>query len=265
MLNCVSKKMRLVGVWSDNIKPLYCLYMKSLKKYEKAFSLNLKKISLKSFESFGFGTPSWFEAGILKLDWILENLNNSEKREIIVFNDVDIQYLNPMNLFNVVNIMDSKKLDFCGIMEHNSAEYYERYNGGYYLLRNTPEVKSFINNIKNELKVNKPEFADQDILNDLIHHAKIKHEFMPEEFFINGPHAPITQQAIMHHAIFVGCLRDKLAQLKRIYIEYHTAKYSDPKSAVYGREYGEINTKNEGFKLANGLWLNNPFATKLFL
>lgn len=265
MLNCVYKKMRLVGVWSDNIKPLYCLYMRSLKKYEKAFCLNLKKISLKSFESFGFGTPSWFEAGILKLDWILENLNNSEKREIIVFNDVDIQYLNPMNLFNVVNIMDSKKLDFCGIMEHNSAEYYERYNGGYYLLRNTPEVKNFINNIKNELKVNKPEFADQDILNDLIHNAKIKHEFMPEEFFINGPHAPVTQQAIMHHAIFVGCLRDKLAQLKRIYIEYYAAKYSDPKSAVYGKEYGEINIKNEGFKLANGLWLNNPFATKLFL
>jgi len=122
--------MRLIGVWSDNIKPLYYLYLKSLKKYEKAFTLNFKKINLTSFNSFGFGTPSWYEAGILKLDWILENLSQVEKREIIVFNDVDIQYLNPMNLFQATNIMDSRKLDFFGIMEHNSAHYYERYNGG---------------------------------------------------------------------------------------------------------------------------------------
>lgn len=265
MFNCVSKKIRLIGVWSDNIKPLYCLYLKSLKKYNKAFSLHLKKINLSTFNSFGFGTPSWFEAGIQKLDWILENLNEAQKNEIVVFNDVDIQYLNPMNLFHVTSFMESRKLDFCGIMEHNSADYYERYNGGYYLIKNTPEVKAFVKKIKDELKVNKPEFADQDILNDIIHHANISHGFMPKEYFINGPHAPVTQQAIMHHAIFVGCLRDKLSQLKRIYIEYHTEKFKDVKSAIYGKEYGEINEKNEGFKLPNGLWLNNPFVTKMFI
>ena len=58
MMNCLSKKIRLIGVWSDNIKPLYCLYLKSLKKYDKAFYLNLKKINLSNFNSFGFGTPS---------------------------------------------------------------------------------------------------------------------------------------------------------------------------------------------------------------
>lgn len=265
MMNCISKKMRLIGVWSDNIKPLYYLYLKSLKKYEKAFTLNFKKINLTSFNSFGFGTPSWYEAGILKLDWILENLSQVEKREIIVFNDVDIQYLNPMNLFQATNIMDSRKLDFFGIMEHNSANYYERYNGGYYLLRNTLEINTLIKKIKDELKLNKPEFADQDILNDLIHHANVRHDFMPEEYFVNGPHAPVTPQAIIHHAIFVGCLKDKLAQLKKIYIQYHTNKYSDQKNATYGKEYGELNQKNQGFKMPNGLWLNNPFVTKQFI
>ncbi len=172
MMNCLSKKIRLIGVWSDNIKPLYCLYLKSLKKYDKAFSLNLKKINLSNFNSFGFGTPSWYEAGVQKLDWIYENLNIAENREIVVFNDLDIQYLNPMNLFQILTFMESRKLDFCGIKEHDSHNYYERYNGGYYLLRNTTEIKNLIKNIRNELKVNKPEFADQDILNDIIDFEK---------------------------------------------------------------------------------------------
>jgi type I restriction-modification system DNA methylase subunit len=88
---------------------------------------------------------------------------------------------------------------------------------------------------------------------------------MPEEYFVNGPHAPVTPQAIIHHAIFVGCLKDKLAQLKKIYIQYHTNKYSDQKNATYGKEYGELNQKNQGFKMPNGLWLNNPFVTKQFI
>jgi len=234
-------------------------------KYDKAFQLCLKKIDLQSFKHYGFGTPSWFEAAILKMDFILQNLNEIDHREILVFNDLDIQYLNPLNLFNVIGIMDSRKLDFCGIKEHNSHNYYERYNGGYYLLRNTPNIIELIRKVRDELKVNRPEFADQDILNDFLPRAKVNHDFMPEEYFINGPHAPITQQAILHHAIFVGNLKDKLAQLKRIYIQFFTTKYSDVKNAIFGKEYGELNEKKQGFKLPNDLWLNDPFSAKMFL
>jgi hypothetical protein len=188
MIEHKNKKVKIIGVWSENIKKLYNIYCKSIKKYSANFEICLRKIDLKSFDSFGFGTPSWYEAGIIKLEFIIQNLNHLDPRELLVFNDLDIQYLNPMNLFNVFSIMENRNLDFCGIMEHNVNDYYDRYNGGYYILRNVPSVISLFKKIKEELVVNKPPFADQDILNDFIHHAGINHYFMPVNYFINGPH-----------------------------------------------------------------------------
>lgn len=265
MINHKIKKIKLVGVWSPNIQKLYNLYYKSLKKYDKFFEICLHKLDLKNFNSFGFGTDSWYESGIQKLDFIVKNLNLLNPRELLVFNDLDIQYLNPMNLFRIFNFIEDKKMDFCGIMEHNVQEYFEHYNGGYYILRNTPNIVKLINSVKDELKVNRPTFADQDILNDFIHNANVNHGFMPREFFINGPHAPITQEAIFHHAIYAGNVHDKLTQLKRIYIEYFKEKHSNKNNHVFGIEFGELNKKGQGFKIDENIYLNNPFAEKIFI
>ena len=265
MITHKNKKIKLVGVWSPNIQKLYNLYHKSLKKYDKFFEICLHKLDLKNFDSFGFGTDSWYESGIQKLDFIIKNLNLLKPRELLVFNDLDIQYLNPMNLFRIFNFIEDKKMDFCGIMEHNVQEYFEHYNGGYYILRNTPNIVKLINSVKDELKVNRPTFADQDILNKFIHNANINHGFMPKEFFINGPHAPITQEAIFHHAIFAGNIQEKLKQLKRIYIEHFKKKYLDSSNHIFGNEYGELNKKGKGIKLMNDIYLNDPFTEKTFI
>jgi len=259
-----NKKIKLVGVWSGNIKKLYDIYHKSIKKHLDHFEICLHKLDFKNFNSFGFGTPSWYEAGIQKLDFITKNLNTLKQRELLVFNDLDIQYLNPMNIFKVFSFMEDKKLDFCGIMEHDSNDYYEHYNGGYYILRNTSSVIKFIDSIKEELKVNKPTFADQDILNDFIHRANINHGFMPREFFINGPHAPVTQEAIMHHAIYAGNVHDKIIQIKRIYSEYFKQKYSNNKNFSFGSSFGELNKRN-GIKLKDDIYINDPFVEKVFI
>lgn len=264
MIEHKNKKVKIIGVWSENIKKLYNIYCKSIKKYTSNFEICLRKIDLKNFDSFGFGTPSWYEAGIIKLEFIIQNLNNLGPRELLVFNDLDIQYLNPMNLFNVFSIIENRNLDFCGIMEHNVNDYYDRYNGGYYILRNVPNVISLFKKIKDELVINKPPFADQDILNDFIHHAGINHDFMPVNYFINGPHGPVIDDAIMHHAIYASNVEDKIIQIKRIYIEYFTNKYSKS-NFILGSGYGEFNKKGSGIKITNGIYLNDPFTEKTFI
>jgi len=264
MITHKNKKIKLVGVWSNNIKRIYDIYHKSIKKHLNNFEICLCKLDFKNFDSFGFGTPSWYEAGIQKLDFITKNLNKLRPRELLVFNDLDIQYLNPMNIFKVFTFIEDRKLDFCGIMEHDSLNYYKHYNGGYYILRNTPSIIKFIDSIKEELKVNKPTFADQDILNDFIHKADINHDFMPEEFFINGPHAPITQEAIMHHAIYAGNVQDKMTQIKRIYCAYFKQKYAEGNNFLFGNSYGELN-KTNGIKVKEGIYINDPFIEKIFI
>ena len=87
---------------------------------------------------------------------------------------------------------------------------------------------------------------------------------MPKEFFINGPHAPITQEAIMHHAIYASNVEDKIIQIKRIYIEYFTKKYSNG-NFILGSGYGELNKKGSGIKITNGIYLNDPFTEKTFI
>ena len=148
-------------------------------------------------------------------------------------------------------------------MEHNTNDYYEHYNGGYYILRNTPNTIKFIESIKEELKVNKPTYADQDILNEFIHKANINHGFMPKEFFINGPHAPVTEEAIMHHAIYAGSVHDKIIQIKKIYSTYFKQKYAN-NNLLFGTAYGELNKRN-GIKIKENIYINDPFVDKVFI
>jgi hypothetical protein len=251
----MNKKIKLVGVWSDNFKNIYDIYNKSIEKYLDYFEVCLCKIDLKEFNVFGFGTPSWYEAAVQKLDFIIKNLNELREGELLVFNDLDIQYLNPMNTFRVLDFMECKKLDFCGTKEFDS----DKYNGGYYILRNTKNIIKLICSIKEELKLKKPKYADQDILNEIIHDANINHALMPREFFINGPHGGITQEAIMHHTTYADTVHDKIVQMKMIYSNYFKTKYAESDDFPFGDSFGELNRTN-GIKLTDDIYINDPFV-----
>jgi hypothetical protein len=69
---------------------------------------------------------------------------------------------------------------------------------------------------------------------------------------------------VLFRSIYASNVEDKIIQIKRIYIEYFTNKYSNG-NFILGSGYGELNKKGSGIKITNGIYLNDPFTEKIFI
>lgn len=207
-------KIPLVCVWSANFRHLFEIFKKSLLINED-IELITKEIDLSSYTKFGFRTDSWYEAAILKVSFILENLKERDK---IIFSDCDIQYFNPFILNVLFQELETKDLEYYGTKEPGAER--KIYNCGFYVIRKTEKTITLFKKTIEAINRKKFKFAEQDVINVLLKNMKIKHAFIEEKYYCMGPEEKINEFTAFHHAIVSQTSTEKINQFKDKYLDF---------------------------------------------
>lgn len=214
--------LKLVVATSHNYKKLFDYFVASLNVENTddgpngVFDLNVHDIDFTGFNRFGFQTESWYHAVREKIVAVVNCLEHkAAEDEYIVFSDADIQFFKPGGIHTLVQEAKDGGYDYYGIPEG----YQNEFNTGFFIVRNTPQVRAFFQKVVDLLKVNRYPLGDQTIINRLIHsnENQLVHAKIPLKYVVCGPVTPVGVDSIMHHAI---CTFDKMAQLIDIKRKY---------------------------------------------
>ena len=213
-----SGPLKVVCTTSDNYEPLFAAFRASLAPLldDGAVELSMQRLELGSaFATFGFGHESWRHAILEKLRHALRVLlEDAEHDEHVVVSDVDVQFLRPAGLLELVAHARDRRLDYYGMAEGGLRECY---NGGFYILRNCHAVRAFLGDVVEGASRARNTYADQEVLNDLLRENRhgIRHAAIDARRCVWGP-GRVRAESVFHHAVCVGDIAGKLRQMEAV-------------------------------------------------
>lgn len=210
--------LKVVCTTSDNYEPLFAAFTASLAPLLKdgSVELSLQRLELGgAFEAFGFGHESWRHAILEKLRHALRVLHeDAEHDERVVVSDVDIQFLRPAGLHELVAHARDRGLDYYGMAEGGLRD---SYNGGFYVLRNCRAVRALLADVLDRASRERNTYADQEVLNELLRENRhgLRHAAIDPRRCVWGPGRP-RAESVFHHAVCVGDIAGKLRQMDAV-------------------------------------------------
>jgi hypothetical protein len=152
----------------------------------------------------------------MKIKFLVDEMEKNKRDEYFVMTDCDIHFFNECLIHDIVHVAKNKNLDYYGT--HDGGE--TLYNTGFFVIKNSEEMRSIMNTVVTRLETEKPPHADQSIICELI--TQYKHESIPTEYYIVGynPDA-IHKNLLYHHATQAKDDEDKLQQHKKMVDAYN--------------------------------------------
>ena len=218
-------KTPVVVTYSDNYKLLYDNFVSSAQPL--ALDIIPYKIDFGANTDYGYFSSTFFTACYSKIENLLKFLNES-KAPTVIQSDIDIQFFpNNKSLTDLLFAFTSKNLDWLGSTE--SARTNRLFNVGFFIIKNTQKMRSFISDVLRLLKGRKIQ-CDQSVINQLIFDINydIKYDFISEDFIKFGLR-PIKNRdkLLLHHAVQVSGLDKKIKLLIQGKAEYLNLPYEE--------------------------------------
>ena len=205
-------------VTSDNMSEVYAVFHRSIQSLLEAGRLVLHVRRLEGMDAqmaahgAGFGTESWRWAILSKLRYVVEALHTRvDDGAYVLVSDIDIQYLRPDGLFELVEHMRRDGLQYYGMREGDT----DGYNGGMYMLHNCAVVRTMMARVLARAEAEHHPYVDQEIINALLAEGAVRHAKIPAAYCVWGDGRP-TDIAVFHHAVCTHGAQDKLRQLRRV-------------------------------------------------
>jgi hypothetical protein len=200
---------------SENYQEIYKIFHDSLVPSIQSgrVQLMLQTLDLSKFQGHGFGLASWHRAIVEKLRFVQHCLATGAiaPGAYAVVSDADIQYIQPEGLERLVQGAHDGGLDYYGMREYTTSMY----NGGFYILRNTPTVAGFLADVLASMRYKLNKYADQEILNDLLSSNRLRHAKIDTRFCIWGNGNP-CKETVFHHAVCAFDNLSKSAQMAQV-------------------------------------------------
>ena len=216
---------KVFTVTSKNYKELTDVYLETLAPERNGFNLVLLEMEMSHFKKFGFRTDSWYFAMEKKIEFLVEELDKCQQGERIVVSDADIQYFHPARIHDLIRQAQEKDLDWYGMAEgkpnarqpRRPLKNVMKYNGGFYILRVSPNMSRFFKDIADKMKAERQPYGDQSLINKMIDDSSygLRHETIPQNMYVWGDSLP-SKDSIFHHAVCTNTNADKLNQMKKV-------------------------------------------------
>lgn len=204
--------LKVITCTSDNYKPVYDVFYNSLRPLDHNMELVVHTLDLSMFKTFGFGADSWHYAMESKINFVVNQLEETMQGEYIVVTDADIQFFEPRKLHYLVQQARIKGLDYYGMQENDK----DMYNGGFYIICVNEKTLAFYKQVYEMMTKHRYPYGDQTVINELLPKSKvIKHAKIPRELCTWGGHTP-TPHSIFHHATCTHTIQEKLDMMKNI-------------------------------------------------
>lgn len=219
-------KTPVVVTYSDNYKLLYDNFVNSAQPL--ALDIIPYKIEFGADTDYGYNSTAFSEACYAKLENVLKFLTES-KAPIVISSDIDVQlFPNSESLAELLLASTSKDLDWFGSAESSLGPWNRRFNGGFFIVKNTQKMRSFIEAVLKLIKGRRI-MNDQTVVNQLIFDTSynIKYDFISEDFIKFGD-MPIRNKdkLLLHHAVQAGSLDEKVSLLINGKAEYLNLPYN---------------------------------------
>ncbi len=204
----------IVVTYTDNFKDLYNY---NFSKFGcSGLKLLTNHIDISNFGKTGYRSDSWYYCCKMKIKFLVDAMEKYKTEEYFVMTDCDIHFFNECLINDIVKEAKRKNLDYYGT--HDGGD--TLYNTGFFVIKNSEEMRSLLNTVVTRLETEKPPHADQSIICELI--VKYKHESIPESYYIVG-YTPekIHKNLLYHHATRAKDDDDKLEQHKKMVKSYN--------------------------------------------
>ena len=199
--------------YTDNFKDLYDYNFSKFG--ADGLQLLTNHIDISHLGKTGYRTDSWYYCCKMKIKFLLDEMEKRKKEEYFVMTDCDIHFFNEYLLNDMVKEAKRKNLDYYG----SNSVGESLYNCGFFIIKNSEEMRKMLQTVVTRLETEKPDFADQSIICELI--VNYKHEAIPSEYYINGYNPDAVHRNLMyHHAIMANGDDDKLEQHKKMVRAY---------------------------------------------
>ena len=233
-----TKDVHVVVSTSPNYEHIYKYFKRSFQNAPTNIKIHEYIINMDTYNNDGsFKSDGWYYACRQRIVNFLNFLQSNPTIRYAIFSDADINYLNPSKLPDLVTQAEKHDLDYYGMREYIT----DTFNGGFYVLKNSDKTHVFLKHIIERLEHEKPEYADQSIINNLLvenNIYQIKHDFIPTDLYVWGDADP-SINAIFHHAVGNS---DKVTQIERVQEKYKSLKkqqYEHYVNAVISQYYKE--------------------------
>jgi hypothetical protein len=223
----MADKIHVIVTTSPNYESVYKFFHDSITT-EPSIELHINNIDLSSYSSRDFRSDGWYAALHHKIQYLVEFLKSHSEIPHVVFSDADIQYFRPAGLYELIQQLYEKNLDYYGMQETDTADY----NTGFFIIKNTPQIIALFESVSNRLLSERPPFGDQTLINDYIteNTYNIAHAHIPRKYCIFGDNSPESPYVIFHHAVNTSNTNGKTEQLAAVkdrYMSYMSNQKSE--------------------------------------
>jgi hypothetical protein len=166
--------------------------------------------------SGGYNSASWQVGVTAKIGWALDHMATLPADAPFVLSDVDIQFFEGFRTSDLVQLLESSKVDVLFQKEHqddNSVEV----NTGFYVARNRPWFRGLLEQAA-ELCQGLEVKNDQVAINELLATADLgtRWGFLPPTYYARSHGFPPKRDIVLHHANFSGTVDEKTRALRRV-------------------------------------------------
>jgi hypothetical protein len=147
--------MKIITFYSDTHKELYDTFISSFNKnLSKDYKLYTRKIDQVS-PSGEYNSKGFDLAMVEKLSWIIENIDTTDINTM-VFSDCDVQFFRDIDFdikdYDILFQHDYiEKFNYSWFNGENKLGKYPNYCAGFFICKQTDKVKSFFQDVKNNL------------------------------------------------------------------------------------------------------------------
>lgn len=207
---------KILVSYTPNFQQLFDNLKSSLKN-ERTIILHEKRVDFeKKYDIFRFRSESWYKAIEYQYENAVKFIDEEVKDgEYFIISDVDVHFLQPHKIIDLVNDVLIGNYDIAGEHEGN-----KNLNSGFIIAKKNPKIVKIYNDVLSNLKKRKKELADQTEINILIRERECKIKYVDENLIGMGGRKQLKKSMILFHFINTGDLQAKIRMMNRIKNEH---------------------------------------------
>lgn len=126
----------------------------------------INKVDLSSFRKFGFQSDAWYKLREEKISFLLAYMHHCKDGKYVVSCDPDFHL--PPRLDELAEFAQAHGLDYYGLWDG-------QYKSHFFMIKCNEMTRDFMQTVLNTMKVRRDFYAEQSVINQIIHNAGIRH------------------------------------------------------------------------------------------
>lgn len=207
----------MLVAYTENFQWLFDSLKESLGS-EKTIEL-VPKVSkfTQEYNEFRFRSDAWFEGVEAQMTQSFKFLTNEiEDGEYCILSDVDIIFLQPSKIIEIVDLARKTDKEFLAVKEEKNDDI----NSGFIIVKKTKAILDMYEHVNTQMQLGRVTHADQEEINNYLNNNDVNFGFIPRELAGMGKRYKLSKSWVLFHAINAKTLEQKKVMITDVKKRY---------------------------------------------